>query len=185
MTPRPHRNITISKLARAGGVGVETVRYYQRRGLMSVPRPHGASPYRAYAAEDVQRLRFIRRAQTAGFTLDEIGQLLALDRTAQRSRVQALAATRLVALEEQFVQIEAARRALTTLLTACREGAPGPCPIIGAFVVDGRPRRARQDPTGERRPYRPSRVRGAVPHGPASSCGCGSCDCAPCRCSEA
>lgn len=136
MTPRPHQNITISKLARAGGVGVETVRYYQRRGLMSVPRPHGASPYRSYAAEDVQRLRFIRRAQAAGFTLDEIGELLALDKAAHRSRVQTLAGARLAALEEQFMQIKAARRALTTLLTACREGTPGPCPIIEAFVVN-------------------------------------------------
>ena len=74
--------LSISEFARAGGVGVETVRYYQRRGLLAVPpRAHGAigGGIRRYDERDVGRLRFIRSAQAAGFTLEEIGELLALD----------------------------------------------------------------------------------------------------------
>ena len=69
---------TIAQLAKAGGVGVDTVRYYQRRGLLAVPeRPHG-NGFRHYGEDDLHRLRFIRQAQAAGFTLEEIGELLAL-----------------------------------------------------------------------------------------------------------
>ncbi|HWT52247.1 MAG TPA: MerR family transcriptional regulator, partial [Caulobacter sp.] len=68
---------TIANLAREGGVGVETVRYYQRRGLLRTPEKSGGSALsggiRRYDAEDVRRLRFIRAAQGAGFTLDQIG----------------------------------------------------------------------------------------------------------------
>jgi MerR family mercuric resistance operon transcriptional regulator len=71
-------DMTIARLAAAAGVGVETVRYYQRRGLLPVPASAGA--VRRYDAGHVRRLRFIRRAQAAGFTLEEIGELLALDR---------------------------------------------------------------------------------------------------------
>src|SRR3982750_2945661 len=104
--------MTIAKLARAAGVGVETVRYYQRRGLMPVPRAIGDSAYRHYDAAHLQRLRFIRRAQAAGFTLEEIGELLSLDRTAERPRVRELAGARLAALDAQMAEIEAARTAL-------------------------------------------------------------------------
>ena len=78
--------LTIARLGAAAGVGVETVRYYQRRGLLPVPASMGA--VRRYDAGDVRRLRFIRRAQAAGFTLEEIGELLALDRTGDRARVR-------------------------------------------------------------------------------------------------
>ena len=76
-------SMTIGGLAREGGVGVETVRFYQRRGLLGTPdRPTGTGTtggVRRYDAEDVRRLRFIRSAQAAGFTLEEIGELLQLD----------------------------------------------------------------------------------------------------------
>lgn len=75
--------MTIAALAREGGVGVETVRYYQRRGLLDEPdRPTGAGAgggIRRYGTDDARRLRFIRSAQAAGFTLEQIGELLALD----------------------------------------------------------------------------------------------------------
>jgi MerR family mercuric resistance operon transcriptional regulator len=129
-------DMTIAKLARAAGVGVETVRYYQRRGLMPTPRAAGDGAYRHYDAGHLQRLRFIRRAQAAGFTLEEIGELLSLDRTTDRPRVRDLAGRRLAALAAQMEQLEASRRALKRLLGACHGSDDGPCPIIEAFDVE-------------------------------------------------
>ena len=125
--------MTIAKLAQAGDVGVETVRYYQRRGLMPVPRPGGKSAFRQYDRTHVQRLRFIRRAQAAGFTLEEIAELLALDRTGDRARVRTLAEGRLAALDARIAELEASRAALERLRGACASGRRGPCPIIEAF----------------------------------------------------
>ena len=123
---------TIGGLAKAAGVGVETVRYYQRRGLLPEPaRPPGE--VRRYGDDDVRRLRFIRRAQAAGFTLEEIGELLALDRTDDRARVRELAAERLAALDTRIAELDRARAALERLRSACASGKKGPCPIIAAF----------------------------------------------------
>src|SRR5262252_2623468 len=81
---------TIGGLAKTAGVGVETIRYYQRRGLLSQPaRPRGE--IRRYSEEDVKRLRFIRSAQSAGFTLAEIGELIAMDASDDRTRARELA----------------------------------------------------------------------------------------------
>jgi MerR family mercuric resistance operon transcriptional regulator len=123
--------MTIARLGSAAGVGVETVRYYQRRGLLAVPPAAGG--VRRYGAEDVRRLRFIRRAQAAGFTLEEIGELLALDRTGGRARVRELAASRLAALDARIAELEASRAALERLRSACASGRRGPCPILEAF----------------------------------------------------
>ena len=127
--------MTIARLARAAGVGVETVRYYQRRGLMPVPRAAGGAAFRSYDEDHVRRLRFIRRAQGAGFTLEELRELLALDRTNDRSRVRAMAGERLEALEAKIAELEDARAALTRLARACGGSDKGPCPIIEAFEV--------------------------------------------------
>ena len=124
-------DLTIAKLAGAGGVGVETIRYYQRRGLL--PEPPRAGAVRRYGAEALRRLLFIRRAQAAGFTLDEIAELLALDSSGDRTRVRVLAGERLAALESKIAELEAARAALTRLSRACAAGEEGPCPIIEAF----------------------------------------------------
>jgi MerR family mercuric resistance operon transcriptional regulator len=126
-------DLTIARLAKAGGVGVETIRYYQRRGLL--PEPPRAGAIRRYGEEDVRRLLFIRRAQSAGFTLDEIAELLALDKSEDRARVRALAKARLEALQSKIAELEAARAALTRLSKACSAGKAGPCPIIEAFEV--------------------------------------------------
>ncbi len=123
--------MTIARLAAAGGVGVETIRYYQRRGLLAEPVKAGS--VRRYGASDVRRLLFIRRAQAAGFTLDEIGELLALDSGHDRARVRALASERLAALDSKIAELEAARSALTRLSKACAAGTEGPCPILEAF----------------------------------------------------
>ena len=123
--------LTIAKLASAGGVGVETIRYYQRRGLL--PEPPRAGAVRRYGPGEVRRLLFIRRAQAAGFTLEAIAELLALDSSHDRARVHALAAERLAALEAKIAELETARAALTRLSEACAAGEAGPCPILEAF----------------------------------------------------
>jgi MerR family mercuric resistance operon transcriptional regulator len=122
---------TIGGLARAGGVGVETVRYYQRRGLM--PTPAAGGGVRRYAAADLRRLRFIRAAQAAGFTLEEIGDLLALDAADDRPRARELAKDRIAALDERIAELQIARNALSRLADACARGGSGPCPILSAF----------------------------------------------------
>ena len=131
------KSMTIAALAREGGVGVETVRYYQRRGLLDTPERSGGSGLgggiRRYEAEDGRRLRFIRSAQAAGFTLEEIAELLALDATQDRARAQALAIARLSALDAKIAELERARLSLRRLAAECGSGSAGPCPIIQAF----------------------------------------------------
>lgn len=131
------RELKIAGLAQAGGVGVETVRYYQRRGLLELPeRPETGGrggDVRRYGGEHVRRLRFIRSAQAAGFTLEEIGELLALDATDDRARARQLATERMRALDARIDELKAARNALSRLARACASGSSGPCPIIRAF----------------------------------------------------
>jgi MerR family mercuric resistance operon transcriptional regulator len=123
---------TISGLANAAGVGVETVRYYQRRRLLPEPaRPPGE--VRRYGEEDVKRLKFIRSAQAAGFTLNEIGELIALDASDDRARVRALAEARVEAIDEKIAELRQARDALAGLASDCARKRGGPCPIIRAF----------------------------------------------------
>jgi MerR family mercuric resistance operon transcriptional regulator len=123
---------TIGGLAKAAGVGVETVRYYQRRGLLPEPaRPPGE--VRRYGEEDLKRLRFIRAAQAAGFTLNEIGELIALDASDDRARARELARARVAAIDERIAELQEARDALAGLATACASKRGGPCPILSAF----------------------------------------------------
>ena len=122
--------MTISGLADKGGVGVETVRYYQRRGLLLTPaRDEGI---RRYDDGDLRRLCFIRQAQAAGFTLEEIGELLVLDAGEDRARAQALARSRIAALDARIVELQTARAALSRLADDCAHS-KGPCPILKAF----------------------------------------------------
>ena len=136
--PKKPVEMTIAGLAQAGGVGVETVRYYQRRGLLETPqRSGGFGPgggIRRYGAGDVQKLHFIRSAQAAGFTLEEIAELLRLDSTSDRARARALAKDRIAALDAKIEELQAARQALTKLARDCASGSKGPCPIIKAFT---------------------------------------------------
>ena len=123
---------TISALAKAGGVGVETVRYYQRRGLLpEPPRPPGE--VRRYGEQDVKRLKFIRSAQAAGFTLSEIAELIALDASDDRARARALAEARVAAIDDRIEQLRQARDALSALARDCASKRGGPCPILTAF----------------------------------------------------
>ena len=123
---------TIGALAKTAGVGVETVRYYQRRGLLpEPPRPHGE--VRRYGPEDARRLKFIRSAQAAGFTLSEIGELLQLSVSDDRARARELAQARVAALDERIAELREAREALAGLATDCAKKRGGPCPILAAF----------------------------------------------------
>lgn len=128
--------LTISELARSADVGVETVRFYQRKGLLFDPRPGsiaGQAGRRHYGDQEVRRLRFIRAAQRAGFTLEEIGELLELDRSNDRPRARAMAQVRIAALDERIAELQAARRSLESLARECARSDRGPCPIIAAF----------------------------------------------------
>ena len=125
--------LTIGRLAAAGGVGVETIRFYQRRGLLQTPtRDAGV---RRYESDDLRRLRFIRKAQAAGFTLDEIRELLDLDTSDDRSRARELARARVKALNGRIAELRQARDALQSLAEECGEGSGGPCPILKSFGV--------------------------------------------------
>jgi MerR family mercuric resistance operon transcriptional regulator len=121
--------LTIGSLARSVGVGVETIRYYQRRGLLAKPESEGI---RRYGETDLRHLRFIRAAQAAGFTLEQISELLRLDSGQDRARALQLASERIVALDRQIAQLQAARQALSHLAHLCADST-GPCPILQAF----------------------------------------------------
>lgn len=128
--------LTIGSLADEAGVNVETIRYYQRRGLMPEPdKPaHG---YRRYDATTVKRVRFIKRAQALGFTLEEIGGLLKLDEAHACAETRELASHKLQTIETKLADLVAMRKALTALLCQCDAGAmKGNCPIIHALGSD-------------------------------------------------
>lgn len=125
--------LTIGKLAEAGGVGVETIRFYQRKGLLGTPARDGG--IRRYGNTDVRRLRFIRKAQQAGFTLEEIRTLIELDSGHDHHRAQQMAMTRLAKLEEQIAELQRAQASLHRLAEECTRGTSKACPILSAFEV--------------------------------------------------
>ncbi|WP_313523306.1 MerR family DNA-binding protein [Shinella sp.] len=125
------KDLTIGKFAAAADVGVETVRFYQRRGLLSTPKR--IDGFRHYGESDVSRLRFIRQAQAAGFTLEEIGQLLALDSGEDRVAAREMASKRLAELDARMEALQHARASLQKLVSECAVGKTGPCPILKSF----------------------------------------------------
>ena len=125
------RSLSIGGLAAAAGVGVETVRFYQRRGLLETPPRDGGM--RRYGALQLRRLRFIRHAQAAGFTLEQIKELLELDASDDRPRARVLAEERMRSLDQQIAKLKTARAALKRLSTECAADMGGPCPILTAF----------------------------------------------------
>lgn len=129
-------SLTVGELAKATGVHVETVRYYQRRGLLATPeRRYGT--IRRYTDADRDRLRFIRRAQRLGFALEEIAELLALDALRDRDRARALAESKVADLDTRIADLRAMRRVLVERIEHCAHGRPAePCPILAAFRDD-------------------------------------------------
>lgn len=126
---------TISGLAKEGGVGVETVRFYQRRGLLGTPERDGG--VRRYGAQDVRRLKFIRGAQAAGFTLEQIGELLSLDARDDRAAARGLAVKQLAVLDARIAELKKARAALHHLAVQCETAGEGACPILRSCDEDG------------------------------------------------
>ena len=121
--------LTIGRLAREAGVHLETIRYYQRRGLLSEPkRPAGG--VRRYGGDAIARLGFIRRAQEVGFTLDEVKALLVLGETPNCRSARSLAAKKLELVESRIRDLERMRRALKGLVDQCDAGSERRCPII-------------------------------------------------------
>lgn len=132
----PQTRLTIGRLARAANVGIDTVRFYERAGLMPAAQ-RTASGYRSYAASDVERLRFIRRAKTLGFSLDEITGLLRLAAgRGSRAGVRALAQRRLADLERKIGELTVFRDTLAHYVHECSgHGAVEGCPIIEAVLA--------------------------------------------------
>ena len=124
---------TIGALARQAGVNVETVRYYQRRGLVPEPvRPLGG--IRNYAPEHVQRLRFIKRAQLLGFSLEEVADLLSLEDGLHCREVEEIAGQKLATVRERIAQLKTMEDALAALVGKCsRNKERVRCPLIAAL----------------------------------------------------
>jgi MerR family copper efflux transcriptional regulator len=127
--------LTIGQLARGAGVGVPTIRYYERRGLLVAPHRRG-SGYREYPADNVRRVRFIRHAQGLGFSLKEIAELLALstDPASTCANVRQKAAQRLMDIEAKLASLTRIRNVLIELMQACPGDGPiESCPILLAL----------------------------------------------------
>jgi MerR family transcriptional regulator, copper efflux regulator len=126
----------IGQLAKRGGVGIDTVRYYERNGLLT-PQMRLASGYRRYSEVELARLRFIRRAQGLGFTLKEIKQLLALSAQRDVGRVKRSAQVKLLDVKARIAALERVRDGLATLIEACPgQGRAAACPILRALTEE-------------------------------------------------
>jgi Hg(II)-responsive transcriptional regulator len=130
------------EVAAQAGVNVQTLRYYERRGLLKEPERR-ASGYRAYPADAVRLIRFIKRAQEIGFTLSEIEDLLRLrdDQDSACAEVRSAAEAKIEDIEQKIRHLRAMKRALGVLVASCAtEGSPRHCPILEA-LDDGKERR--------------------------------------------
>jgi DNA-binding transcriptional MerR regulator len=121
--------MTIGKLAAAEGVGVETVRFYQRRGLLAQPERRG-SGYREYSDADRSRLVFIRRARGLGFTLGEIAELLGPAEAQSTAEIQTAAQAKLAAIDEQVRELLQQRCRLRQLIRVCEHGDGRQCAAL-------------------------------------------------------
>lgn len=134
--PRATETLTIGRLAGRAGVGVETIRYYEKQRL--IPKPaRTRSGYRQYPAGEVARVRFIRRAQQLGFSLREIGELLALrvDASADCVAVRHSAERKIESIAARIADLRAMQAALESLRDSCAAQAPGAeCAILEALA---------------------------------------------------
>jgi MerR family copper efflux transcriptional regulator len=122
----------IGEVAERGGVNLQTIRYYEREGLLPAP-PRLASGYRLFTEDTVRRVRFIKRAQELGFTLAEIRDLLTLrvDESRSSSEVRAVAEAKIADIEAKIGSLLAMKRALTHLTSRCSgHGPASECPIL-------------------------------------------------------
>jgi len=124
--------MTIGQLARAADVHVETIRYYQRAGLLPVPpRPQGG--YRYYSDADLSRLRFIRRAKATGFSLKDIQALLQLDEK-NCEDVRELAEHKLADIRQRIADLESMATSLSAMIHQCESSKQPACPIIDSLA---------------------------------------------------
>ena len=126
---------TIGKVAKAAGVGVETIRFYEKKGL--IERPVAKGTYREYPKSVVSRIRFVKRAKELGFKLSEVRELLHLaDRPEEdRAAVKSIAEQKLVSIRQNISDLKKAESTLSDLVEQCSgEGPVQYCPIIEAFV---------------------------------------------------
>ena len=136
--------LTIGALAERAGVHVETIRYYQRRGLLDQPaRPAGG--IRRYGMDTASRIGFIKRAQDIGFSLDEIKDLLRLERTPDCRDARNIAERKLSMVQTRIADLQRVRSVLATLIAECDAGGERRCPIIDCLADSGR-----QSPAGNK-----------------------------------
>lgn len=130
--------IQIGELSRRTGCNIETIRYYERIGLLPIPQRRGR--YRSYVREDVARLGFVRRARELGFTLDEVRALLGLAVGDQGScaDVRALAASHLTDVRARIADLKRMERVLTESVRACDAGLDPGCPLLDALGTEMR-----------------------------------------------
>ncbi|MBL0163936.1 MAG: MerR family transcriptional regulator [Xanthomonadales bacterium] len=127
-------SFAIGQLASAAGVGIDTVRYYERSGLLK-PAARSASGYRKYGEGELDRLNFIRRAQHLGFSLSEIGELLAISGRGDVAAMYQAAKLHLEEIDKRIFELHRVRDALSRLMSECpREGSDGDCPILRALI---------------------------------------------------
>lgn len=127
--------IRIGELSGRTGCNIETIRYYERVGLLPPPN-RSASRYRLYDSSDVRRLTFVRRARELGFSLDEVRALLALSAAEQDeacNQVRALAASHLADVQAKIVDLRTMERVLADAVRRCDEGRAAGCPLIDAL----------------------------------------------------
>lgn len=132
------KGLKIGELARLAGVTNDTVRFYERCGLIA-PKARSESNYRLYNEEDVERLRFIRRAKTLGFTLNEIGELMTLqhDPQATRADIKKRTLAKIENVEQKINDLIRIKTALEHLATECDgQGSLEGCPIMAALTGD-------------------------------------------------
>ncbi|MDP9198768.1 MAG: heavy metal-responsive transcriptional regulator [Pseudomonadota bacterium] len=126
----------IGQLAKRTGVPIDTIRHYERIGLLR-PAARLASGYRRYGDAELKRLRFIRRAKALGFTLDEIDELLALSAGRNVQSIRKAASARLADIERRMKELTRIRESLRQLVAACPgHGRAESCPILNALQQD-------------------------------------------------
>ncbi len=133
--------LTIGRVAKRAGVGVETIRFYERKGLLEDP-PRRESGYRQYPEEAVARIRFIRRAKDLGFSLREVEELLNLrvDEASSASEVRSRAEAKITEIAIKIADLERITQALTELTACCSGRGPiGECPILEALERNQKP----------------------------------------------
>lgn len=128
--PKKNTKLTIGRLADAAGVSIATVRYYQRRGLMSQPNRPSGGGFREYGEDDLVRLLLIRRAQELGFTLAEVLELTAYVQDRDCDAILLMADRKLDEVKSQVAALEKIRGSLTELIAGCPRGCPDACPFI-------------------------------------------------------